>query len=97
MKKIAVVLIGLMLASCGTATKEKVVKLNYSLLDSIYTQVDKQEVEKVRNVVERHSKVLKQAKYIKVYRGSYRDDNGNVVEGGFEYIRIDDGIPDTNF
>ncbi len=84
------------LVSC--AKKEiKPQKLNYSLFDEIYKTPSQEVKSIVGNVVERRGKVLKVPKYIKVLRGSYKDENGNVVESGFEWIRVDDGIPDTNF
>lgn len=97
MRKITVIaLLGIILVSC--AKKEvKPKKINYSLLDEIYTQVDKKAETLVSNIVEKRGKVLKVPKYIKVFRGSYKDENGNVVEAGFQWLRIDDGIPDTNF
>ena len=95
-KKIALGLAIVILTSCAEKKVEPK-KLNYSLLDEIYTQVDKKAETIVSNIVERRGKVLKVPKYIKVFRGSYRDENGNVVEAGFQWLRVDDGIPDTNF
>ena len=84
------------LVSC--AEKEvKPQKLNYSLFDEIYKTPSQEVKSIVGDIVERRGKVLKVPKYIKVFRGSYKDESGNVVESGFEWIRVDDGIPDTNF
>lgn len=98
MKRLVVIGLGLIIASCGAnAGKQAVEKNPYSLLDEIYSKPDKQVEKLVRDIKEKDGKVLRVPKYIKVYRGSYRDDKGNVVSGGFEYIRVDDGTPDTNF
>ena len=98
MKRLVVIGLGLIIASCGAnAGKQAVEKNPYSLLDEIYAKPDKQIEKLVRDIQEKDGKVLRVPKYIKVYRGSYRDDKGNVVSGGFEYIRVDDGNPDTNF
>lgn len=84
--------------SCaGQVQESKVQKLNYSLLERIYTETDAKTLSVLSNVVERNSTTLKSPRYIKVYRGSFRDEKGNVVEGGFEWIKVDDGLPDTNF
>ena len=37
------------------------------------------------------------SEYMRVYRGSYKDDNGNLVEGGWELIRLRKETPDANF
>ena len=95
-KALILSLIFSVLVSC--AKKEiKPQKLNYSLFDEIYKTPSQEVKNIVGNVVERRGKILKVPKYVKVLRGSYKDENGNVVESGFEWIRVDDGIPDTNF
>ncbi len=86
------------LAGCSTKKVEAVEKKSsYSLLDEIYSKPDEKVKELVRNMKEVRKEVLKSPKYIKIYRGSYRDEQGNVVLGGMEYLLIDDGTPDTDF
>ncbi len=99
MRKLALVflLIPLMfLSSCATKKVEKV-KENYSFLKEIYEKPDKKVLESVKNLKHERKQVLKTPKYVKIYRGSYRDEKGNVVEGGIEYLLIDDATPNTNF
>lgn len=40
---------------------------------------------------------VKFPEYIKVWRGSYRDAFGNYVEEGWEWIKIKEALPETNF
>lgn len=35
--------------------------------------------------------------YIKVWRGSYRDFNGNMVDEGWEWVLVTPGGPNANF
>lgn len=100
MKRLFLLVLSMALFGCAGMHKnvdEKVEVINYSLLDSIYGHVDVQVQKIIGDLKERESKVLRSPKYIKVYRGSFKDDKGNVVEGGFEWIKVDDGNPDTNF
>lgn len=97
MKK-AILMITTLCFSCASQVQEnKVQSLNYSLLESIYNQVDIQSIKPVDSITLRSSTILKSPSYIKVYRGSYKDEKGNVVESGFEWLKVDDGIPSTNF
>ncbi len=36
-------------------------------------------------------------KYIKVWVGSYRDNRGNFIPGGWIWLRVRDCAPETNF
>lgn len=88
----------LFLTACSTTGQQPLSnQLDYSLLKNIYTQADNTVLEKVKTIRETSKETLKQPKYIRVYRGSYKDNRGNVVDAGFEYILVDDGTPDTNF
>lgn len=92
-----IVLVGIatLIISCGK--KEiKPEKLNYSLLDKIYKDVETTDLKAI-DLKTNDIKTLNVPKYIKVYRGSFKDSNGNVVEGGYEWLKIDSGEPDTNF
>ena len=40
---------------------------------------------------------ISQSQYIHAWRGSYRDSRGNLVEDGWEWVRIKDEAPDANF
>lgn len=97
MKKGLIALAALMLVSCAKKPV-KVETVDYSLLDRIYKSVDEKDVKKIKALGTLEGrKVVKCPEYIKVYRGSFKDENGNVVEGGFELIRINDATPDTDF
>jgi hypothetical protein len=97
MKKL--MLLGLIPVFIGCSTKQVEVKQlsNYSLYDDLYENVEQKELEKIKNLKEKDITILNVPKYIKAYRGSYKDENGNVVAGGMEFIKIDNGEPNTNF
>ncbi len=98
MKKILVVSIGLSILVGCSAKDVKVEQLSsYSLYDELYENVEEQELKKVKSLREEDKVILSVPKYIRVYRGSYKDENGNVVEGGMELIKIDNGEPNTDF
>ena len=44
-----------------------------------------------------HLPHVKNPEYIRVWRGSYRDAFGNYVEAGWEWIKIREALPETNF
>jgi len=46
---------------------------------------------------QKHIPHVKNPEYIKVWRGSYRDSFGNYVEEGWEWIKIKEALPETNF
>jgi len=83
----------------GCASKQPEVKpiKEYSLYNYLYEKVEDEAVRKVDKIEEKDTTILNVPKYIKVYRGSYKDENGNVVSGGIELIKIDNGEPNTNF
>ena len=97
MKKVITGLLSVGLLTSCVKKPVQIKAVDYSLLDRIYQNVEKKDLEKIEKIREEDKKVLKIPRYIKVYRGSFKDENGNVVEGGFELIRIDDGAPDTDF
>lgn len=97
MKKVILIMAVPILVACGEATQKAKTKPDYSLLDEIYKKPEVKLKRLVNHIVERRGKVLKSPKYIKVYRGSYKDSKGNVVDGGYEWIKVDEGQPDTNF
>jgi hypothetical protein len=47
--------------------------------------------------IEKKRPHLKQPAYIRAWRGSYNDGNGNFIEDGWEWILLDKGGPDANF
>jgi hypothetical protein len=86
-----------LVASCGVKTNQDVQRINYSLYEKLYNDAEKTALSPVEKVIIADKPVLNAPKYIRVYRGSYKDSNGNVVEGGTILLKIDDGDPKTDF
>jgi hypothetical protein len=89
--------ISVLITSCGVKTSQEVQRINYSLYDKLYNDAEKTALKPVENVIIADKPVLNAPKYIKVYRGSYKDSNGNVIEGGTILLKVDDGEPKTDF
>lgn len=66
------------------------------LMDRIYKPTDKK-LESIARVNEPYFQALRTPTYVKVYHGSYRDSQGNVINGGFMWLKVSDGTPKTNF
>jgi len=104
MKK--VILFGLsalpiLLVSCAstTASEENQHLTRYaktSLMDRIYKPKDKK-LEFIARVNKPYFQALRTPTYVKVYHGSYRDSQGNVINGGFMWLKVSNGTPKTNF
>jgi hypothetical protein len=99
MKKAIIGLIGMgaLIASCSVKTDQDVQRINYSLYKKLYGDEEKVVLKPVEKVIIADKPVLNAPKYIRVYRGSYKDSNGNVIEGGTILLKIDDGTPNTDF
>lgn len=97
MKKFIVSAVIPFMFGCAVKESNEVKAIDYSLYDEIYEKLEQKDIEKVKGLKEEHKTILNVPKYIKVYRGSYKDENGNVVAGGMEFIKVDNGSPDTNF
>lgn len=85
------------MASCGVKTDQNVQRINYSLYEKLYGDEEKTALKPIEKVIIADKPVLNAPKYIKVYRGSYKDSNGNIIEGGTILLKIDDGEPNTDF
>lgn len=94
---IGLVLSSVWIASCAVKTDQEVQRINYSLYEKLYGDEEKAILKPVQNVIIANKPVLNAPKYIKVYRGSYKDSSGNVIEGGIILLKIDDGEPNTDF
>jgi len=66
------------------------------LLKRIYKPNDKK-LESIARVNEPYFQSLRTPTYVKVYHGSYRDSQGNVINGGFMWLKVSNGTPKTNF
>ena len=94
---VGLVLSSIWIASCGVKTNQDVQRINYSLYEKLYGDTEKADLKPVEKVIIADKPVLNAPKYIRVYRGSYKDSNGNIVEGGTILLKIDDGDPKTDF
>jgi len=90
-------LLMILVASCSVKTDQEVQRINYSLYEKLYGDAEKTALKPVEKVIIADKPVLNAPKYIRVYRGSYKDSNGNVVEGGTILLKVDDGEPKTDF
>jgi len=66
------------------------------LMDRIYKSNDKK-LESIARVNKPYYQALRTPTYVKVYHGSYRDSQGNVINGGFMWLKVSNGTPKTNF
>jgi len=94
---LALVLVAVSITSCSAKTDQEVKRINYSLYDKLYNDAEKTALKPVEKIIIADKPVLNAPKYIKVYRGSYKDSNGNIIEGGIILLKIDDGEPNTDF
>ena len=88
-------LAGLLLASCAEQTKQ-VAHPDYNLMNEIYG-ADMNKLQYVFQAPEPNYQTLNPPTYVKVYHGSYKDDQGNVINGGFMWLKLSNGKPETNF
>jgi len=91
----------ILLVSCAstTATEGSQQLTDYAktpLVDKIYKPNDKK-LESIAKVNEPYYQALRTPTYVKVYHGSYRDSQGNVINGGFMWLKVSNGTPKTNF
>jgi len=92
----------ILLVSCAattTAAQENQQLTSYAktpLMDRIYKPNDKK-LESIAKVNEPYYQALRTPTYVKVYHGSYRDSQGNVINGGFMWLKVSNGTPKTNF
>jgi len=90
------------LVSCAStvqAGKENQHLTSYAktpLLKRIYKPNDKK-LESIAKVNKPYFQALRTPTYVKVYHGSYRDSQGNVINGGFMWLKVSNGTPKTNF
>jgi hypothetical protein len=94
---ITLLLLSIWIASCSVKTNQNIQRINYSLYEKLYNDEEKTALKPVEKVIIADKPVLNRPKYIKVYRGSYKDSNGNVIEGGTILLKIDNGEPNTDF
>ena len=89
-----------LLVSCASTTTQEIQHLtSYAktpLLKRIYKPNDKK-LESIARVNEPYFQALRTPTYVKVYHGSYRDSQGNVINGSFMWLKVSNGIPKTNF
>jgi hypothetical protein len=86
-------------ASTTTTAQENQHLTSYAkipLMDRIYKSNDKK-LESIARVNEPYFQALRTPTYVKVYHGSYRDSQGNVINGGFMWLKVSNGTPKTNF
>jgi len=86
-------------ASTTTTAQENQQLTSYAktpLMDRIYKPKDKK-LESIAKVNEPYFQALRTPTYVKVYHGSYRDSQGNVINGGFMWLKVSNGTPKTNF
>ena len=106
MKKVllfGIIVLPILLVSCAsttTAAKEENQHLtSYAkipLMKRIYKPNDKK-LESIARVNKPYFQALRTPTYVKVYHGSYRDSQGNVINGGFMWLKVSNGTPRTNF
>jgi len=104
MKKVIVFglsVLPILLVSCAstTATEGGQHLTSYAkipLMDRIYKPNDKK-LESIARVNKPYYQALRTPTYVKVYHGSYRDSQGNVINGGFMWLKVSNGTPKTNF
>lgn len=99
MRKLAIglILTSVWISSCSVKTDQEVQRINYSLYEKLYGDEEKVALKPVEKVIIADKPVLNAPKYIRVYRGSYKDSSGNVIEGGTILLKIDEGEPNTDF
>ncbi len=97
MKKALVLALSLTLFSCAEQTHQQVKKLNYNLFDKIYNQADMHKINSLTQVENPNIQTLNTPTYVKVFHGSYKDKEGNVINGGFMWLKLNNGSPHTNF
>jgi hypothetical protein len=105
MKKVimsALAILPVLLVSCASTTQaeeENQHLTSYAktpLMDRIYKPNDKK-LESIARVNEPYFQALRTPTYVKVYHGSYKDSQGNVINGGFMWLKVSNGTPKTNF
>ncbi len=97
MKKLLVfVCFSMFLFSCAQTTK-KVVHPNYDLMNEIYGPTTLNNLQQLFEAPAPNYQTLNAPTYIKVYHGSYQDKEGNVINGGFMWLKLSSGKPKTNF
>jgi len=93
--------LSILFVSCAstTTTQENQQLTSYAkipLMDRIYKPTDKK-LESIARVNKPYFQALRTPTYVKVYHGSYRDSQGNVINGGFMWLKVSSGTPKTNF
>jgi hypothetical protein len=94
---ITLLLLSIWITSCSVKTDQNIQRINYSLYEKLYNDEEKTALKPVEKAIIADKPILNMPKYIKVYRGSYKDSNGNVIEGGTILLKIDNGEPNTDF
>lgn len=92
---LAAVLLCLSTAACGGRNSIPNFVENTGGYTGLYDEVDKKVDKKL--LVEKKRPGLKHPEYLRVWRGSYNDSNGNFIEDGWEWILLERGGPDANF
>ena len=90
--KIICFLILLCVASCASQSLPDLAKEGYS---GLYSDISKKTDTKL--VIEQKRLPLSEPQYIRVWRGSYKDNKGNLIEDGWEWLLLREGGPNANF
>jgi hypothetical protein len=91
--KTACFLMLLCTASCASQSLPDLTKEgSYS---GLYSEISKKTDTKL--VIEQKRLPLSELQYIRVWRGSYKDNKGNLIEDGWEWLLLREGGPDANF
>lgn len=83
------------ISSCASNSLPNFVKNSSDGYKGLYAETEKKVDPKL--IVEKKRPYLKQPSYIRAWRGSYNDSNGNFIEDGWEWVLLDKGGPDANF
>jgi len=97
----AIAVLPILLVSCASTTSAEggLHLTSYAkipLMDRIYKPNDKK-LESIAKVNKPYYQALRTPTYVKVYHGSYKDSQGNVINGGFMWLKVSNGTPKTNF
>jgi len=83
------------LIGAGCAARQSLPDFSKSY-ESIYANLEKQTPSPSLQVVDNKPDFIP-PKYIRVLRGSYKDQNNNMVDAGWEWLLVEEGGPDANF
>jgi hypothetical protein len=89
------ILLLVIMISLGCAARQSLPDFSKSYV-SIYANLEKQSPSPDLKIVDNKPDFVP-PKYIRVLRGSYKDQNNNMVEEGWEWLLVEDGGPNANF